>query len=289
MVGGIALPDPVLPVDDPVGAVAVHMVNGIWGTLAVGLFATDTAPGFAAADIGKGLFYGGGAGQLALQLEGMGVTVLWTVVTISIVFFLIEKTMGLRVTEEEEIQGLDATEHGLPSAYAGFAILDISNTMTMDINENTNLGISSFDMASEAMHNAAVPVVKQEVPAQIPELNTGIWKVVIICKLSRYDKLKKTLNELGITGMTVTQVMGCGIEKGAGERYRGVEIDATLLPKIKLEVVVSAIPVDDVIRAAKKALYTGHIGDGKIFVYPVTRVVKIRTGEENFAALQDVE
>ena len=161
--------------------------------------------------------------------------------------------------------------------------------MTMDVNENTNLGISSFDMASETMHNAAVPVVKQEVPAQIPELNTGIWKVVIICKLSRYDKLKKTLNELGITGMTVTQVMGCGIEKGAGERYRGVEIDATLLPKIKLEVVVSAIPVDDVIRSAKKALYTGHIGDGKIFVYPVTRVVKIRTGEENFAALQDVE
>lgn len=289
VVGGIALTDHVLHVDDPVGAVAVHMVNGIWGTLAVGLFATDTAPGFAAADIGKGLFYGGGAGQLVLQLEGMAVTAVWTVVTISIVFFLIKKTLGLRVTEEEEIQGLDATEHGLPSAYAGFAILDISNTMTMDINENTNLGISSFDMASETMHNAAVPVVKQEVPAQIPELNTGIWKVVIICKLSRYDKLKKTLNELGITGMTVTQVMGCGIEKGAGERYRGVEIDATLLPKIKLEVVVSAIPVDDVIRSAKKALYTGHIGDGKIFVYPVTRVVKIRTGEENFAALQDVE
>ena len=289
VVGGIALTDHVLHVDDPVGAVAVHMVNGIWGTLAVGLFATDTAPGFAAANIGKGLLYGGGTGQLVLQLEGLGVTALWTVVTISIVFFLIEKTMGLRVTEEEEIQGLDATEHGLPSAYAGFAILDISNTMTMDINENTNLGISSFDMASETMHNAAVPVVKQEVPAQIPELNTGIWKVVIICKLSRYDKLKKTLNELGITGMTVTQVMGCGIEKGAGERYRGVEIDATLLPKIKLEVVVSAIPVDDVIRSAKKALYTGHIGDGKIFVYPVTRVVKIRTGEENFAALQDVE
>lgn len=289
VVGGIALTDHVLHVDDPVGAVAVHMVNGIWGTLAVGLFATDTAPGFASADIGKGLFYGGGTGQLVLQLKGMAVTALWTVLTISIVFFLIRKTMGLRVTEEEEIQGLDATEHGLPSAYAGFAILDISNTMTMDINENTNLGISSFDMASETMHNAAVPVVKQEVPAQIPELNTGIWKVVIICKLSRYDKLKKSMNELGITGMTVTQVMGCGIEKGAGERYRGVEIDATLLPKIKLEVVVSAIPVDDVIRSAKKALYTGHIGDGKIFVYPVTRVVKIRTGEENFAALQDVE
>jgi len=288
VVFGIWFTDHVIHVDDPVGAVAVHMVNGIWGTLAVGLFATDTAPGFALADIGEGLFYGGGTAQLGKQLAGMTVTACWTAVTILAVFFVIRKLTGLRVTEEEEITGLDATEHGLPSAYSGFAIMDISNTMTMNINENTNLGIPNFEMASETMQNAAVPVVRQD-PAPIPEMVTGIWKVVIIAKLSRYDTLKKALNELGITGMTVTQVMGCGVEKGAGERYRGVEIDATLLPKIKLEVVVSAIPVDDVINVTKKALYTGHIGDGKIFVYPVTRVVKIRTGEENFAALQDVE
>lgn len=288
VVFGIWLTDHVIHVDDPVGAVAVHMVNGIWGTLAVGLFATDAAPGFAVAGIGKGLFYGGGVSQLIKQLEGMGITALWTALAISLVFFVIRQLTGLRVTEEEEIMGLDATEHGLPSAYSGFAIMDVSNTMTMNINENTNLGIGDYEQASQARRDAAVPVVREEAPP-IPEMNTGIWKVVIIAKLSRYDRLKKALNDLGITGMTVTQVMGCGIEKGAGEKYRGVEIDATLLPKIKLEVVVSAIPVDDVIKVAKKTLYTGHIGDGKIFVYPVTRVVKIRTGEENFEALQDVE
>ena len=195
---------------------------------------------------------------------------------------VIKAIFGLRVTEEEEIIGLDATEHGLPSAYAGFSIMDISNTMTMDINENTSLGTEDYEEASEAKKNAAVPVVNP-----LPE--SGINNVVIIAKLSKYDALKKAMNDLGVTGMTVTQVMGCGIEKGAGEKYRGVEMDVTLLPKVKVEVVVSKIPVSAVVEAAKKALYTGHIGDGKIFVYPVEKVVKIRTGEEDFAALQDVE
>ena len=288
VVFGIWFNDHVTHVDDPVGAVAVHLVNGVWGTLAVGLFATDTAPGFEVAGIREGLFYGGGTGQLIKQLGGMAVTAAWTAVAIFLVFFLIRKLVGLRVSEEEEIMGLDSSEHGLPSAYAGFSIMDISNTMTMNINENTNLGADSFEQASEAKQNAAVPVVRadQVLPQ---EMNTGISKVVIIAKLARYDALKRAMNELGVTGMTVTQVMGCGIEKGSGEKYRGVEIDATLLPKVKVEVVVSAIPVDDVIATAKKTLYTGHIGDGKIFVYPVSRVVKIRTGEEDFAALQDVE
>ncbi|MBQ4307706.1 MAG: adenylate cyclase, partial [Lachnospiraceae bacterium] len=288
VVFGVWFNDNVTHVDDPVGAVAVHMMNGIWGTIAVGLFATESAPGFALAGIKEGLFYGGGFAQLGKQLGGMFVTALWTVVTIVIAFTVIRKTVGLRVSEEEELTGLDATEHGLPSAYAGFAIMDISNTMTMDVNENTNLGADSYEEASEAKKNAAVPVLRGDegIPAA---MSTGISKVVIIAKLSRYDTLKRAMNDLGVTGMTVTQVMGCGIQKGAGERYRGVEIDATLLPKVKLEVVVSAIPVDKVIEAAKKSLYTGHIGDGKIFVYPVSRVVKIRTGEEGFAALQDVE
>ncbi|MCR5594459.1 MAG: ammonium transporter [Lachnospiraceae bacterium] len=288
VVFGVWFNDNITHIDDPVGAVAVHMFNGIWGTLAVGLFATETAPGFAIAGIEEGLFYGGGISQLIKQLGGMAVTIVWTVVTIFIAFMIIKKTVGLRVSEEEEITGLDATEHGLPSAYAGFAIMDISNTMTMDVNENTNLGSDNYDEASEAKRNAAVPVIK-EPESPIAEMNTGISKVVIIAKLSRYDALRKAMNELGVTGMTVTQVMGCGIQKGAGERYRGVEIDATLLPKVKLEVVVSAIPVDNVIEAAKKALYTGHIGDGKIFVYNVQKVVKIRTGEEDYDALQDVE
>ena len=160
--------------------------------------------------------------------------------------------------------------------------MDISGS-TMDVNENTDLGVADYESASETLRNAAVPV------AAMPHEPTGIYKVVIISKLSRYDKLKKAMNELGVTGMTCTQVMGCGIQKGAGEMYRGVEMDATLLPKVKVEVVVSKIPVEDVIEAAKKALYTGHIGDGKIFVYNVDKVVKIRTGEEDYDALQDVE
>ena len=288
VVFGVWFNDNVTHVDDPVGAVAVHMFNGIWGTLAVGLFATETAPGFAVAGIKEGLFYGGGFEQLGLQFAGMFITAAWTAVTIFIAFTIIKKTVGLRVSEEEEITGLDATEHGLPSAYAGFSIMDISNTMTMSVNENTNLGTESYDQASEAKRRAAVPVIK-EVPTGSADFDTGISKVVIIAKLSRYEVLKRAMNDLGVTGMTVTQVMGCGVQKGAGEKYRGVEIDMTLLPKVKIEVVVSAIPVDKVIEAAKKALYTGRIGDGKIFVYPVSRVVKIRTGEENYAALQDVE
>lgn len=279
---GVWFVDNKLHVDDPVGAVAVHMLNGIWGTIAVGLFATASAPGFALAGIKEGLFYGGGFRQLGIQLFGMLITIAWTVVTISITFFILKKTIGLRVSEEEEIVGLDAMEHGLASAYSGFSIMDVSNMMTMAVNANTNLGNDDYVTASPAMKNAAVPVVKQ------PDLS-GIYKVVIIAKLSRYDKLRKAMNDLGVTGMTVTQVMGCGIEKGSGEKYRGVEMDVTLLPKVKVEVVVSSIPVDDVIEAAKKVLYTGHIGDGKIFIYDVDRVVKIRTGEENQAALQDVE
>ncbi len=287
VVFGVWFNDNVTHIDDPVGAVAVHMLNGIWGTIAVGLFATDTAPGFASAGITKGLFYGGGIGQLIKQFGGMFVTAAWTVITITIAFLIIKKVVGLRVTEEEEISGLDSTEHGLPSAYSGFSLMDISNTM--DVNENTSLGENDYDKASEAMKNASVPVLNTADTVRGTSLDTGMNKIVIITKLSRYDKLKRALNELGVTGITVTQVTGCGIQKGAGQMYRGVEMDMTLLPKIKLEVVVSKIPVDSVIDTVKKTLYTGKIGDGKIFVYPVSRVVKIRTGEENFAALQDVE
>ena len=281
VVFGVWLLDYKLHVDDPVGAVAVHMMNGIWGTIAVGLFATTSAPGN---DSVVGLFYGGGFKQLGIQLLGFVTVASWTAVTITIAFLVIKKTIGLRVTEEEEIVGLDAKEHGLASAYSGFAIMDVSNTMTMDINENTDLGTPEYADASQIKKDAAVKVV-----SAIPKDATGMYKVVIIAKLSRYDHLKKAMNDLGVTGMTCTQVMGCGIQKGFGERYRGAEVDATLLPKIKVEVVVSKIPVDSVVEAAKKALYTGHIGDGKIFVYDVAKVVKIRTGEEDTDALQDVE
>ena len=175
-------------------------------------------------------------------------------------------------------------EHGLASAYSGFSIMDVSNTMTMDVNENTNLGTDIYEKASKIQRDAAVKVV-----SAIPKESTGMYKVVIIARLSRYDKLRKAMNDLGVTGMTVTQVMGCGIQRGAGEKYRGVEMDATLLPKVKLEIIVGNIPVEKVVEAARQTLYTGRIGDGKIFVYDVAKVVKIRTGEEDLPALLDVE
>ncbi|MDE6219100.1 MAG: ammonium transporter, partial [Lachnospiraceae bacterium] len=273
VVFGVWFLDYKLRVDDPVGAVAVHCLNGIWGTIAVGLFATDTAPAYArgygdgvtfgANQIcGTGLFYGGGFHLLGMQFAGMVSVILWTVVTITITFLIIKAIFGLRVSEEEEIIGLDATEHGLPSAYAGFSMMDISNSMIMEENENTQLGSDNYEEASEAQKNAAVKVSQVPVPSA-----SGIYKVVIVAKLSRYDVLRRAMNNIGVTGMTVTQVMGCGIQKGAGEKYRGAEIDATLLPKVKVEVVVSTIPVEKVIESAKKVLYTGHIGDGKIFVY----------------------
>ena len=278
VVFGVWFCDNVIHVDDPVGAVAVHFFNGMWGTIAVGLFATPSAPESTL----TGLFYGGGFELLGKQLVGMITVLAWTAVTMTIAFKIIDKTVGLRVSEEEEIVGLDSKEHGLASAYAGFSIMDVTGGL-MEVNENTDLGQTEYEVATQVQRDAAVKV------AAMPAEDTGIYKVTIIARLSRYDKLRKALNDLGVTGMTATQVMGCGIQKGAGEIYRGVEMDATLLPKIKVEVIVSKIPVEKVIESAKKALYTGHIGDGKIFVYNVQNVVKVRTGEEGVAALQDVE
>ena len=278
VVFGVWFCDNVVHVDDPVGAVAVHCLNGIWGTIAVGLFATTNAPESTL----KGLFYGGGFGLLGTQLLGVVTVLAWTVVTMTIIFKVIDMTIGLRVSEEEEIVGLDSKEHGLASAYAGFSIMDITEG-AMNENENTDLGVADYDAASPIQRAAAVPV------AGPVDADTGMHKVVIIAKLSKYERLKAALNNLGVTGMTVTQVMGCGIQKGAGEKYRGVEMDVTVLPKVKVEVIVGNIPVEKVIETASKTLYTGHVGDGKIFVYNVQKVVKVRTGEEDLEALKDVE
>ena len=265
--------DRIAKIDDPVGAISVHGACGAMGTLCVGLFATD-----------GGLFYGGGIHYFLIQLLGVASVMLWVIITMTIIFKVIDKLVGLRVPADIEIEGLDYHEHGLASAYAGFNISDI--TATMDVNENTDLGESDYTKASDSQKNAAVKVAGEELVAANP---TGMHKVSILVKLSRYDKLRKALNELGVTGMTVTQVMGCGIQKGSGEKYRGAEVDATLLPKVKVEVIGGNIPVEKVIETAKKCLYTGHIGDGKIFVYDVRHVVKVRTGEEDLAALKDVE
>ena len=265
--------DRIAKIDDPVGAISVHGACGAMGTLCVGLFATD-----------GGLFYGGGIHYFLIQLLGVASVMLWVIITMTIIFKVIDKLVGLRVPADIEIEGLDYHEHGLASAYAGFNISDI--TATMDVNENTDLGESDYTKASDSQKNAAVKVAGEELVAANP---TGMYKVSILVKLSRYDKLRKALNELGVTGMTVTEVMGCGIQKGSGEKYRGAEVDATLLPKVKVEVIGGNIPVEKVIETAKQCLYTGHIGDGKIFVYDVRHVVKVRTGEEDLAALKDVE
>ena len=222
-----------------------------------------------------------------MTLTGLVCVDVYVVVVMFIIFKIIDKTLGLRVPAEVEIDGLDIHEHGLASAYAGFAISN-ANSAAMTPNENTDLGEDDITKASAKQMDAAVPVVREPV-IHDGVYDTGMHKVSIIAKLAKFDQLKTALNDLGVTGMTVTQVMGCGIQKGTPEKYRGVPVDTTLLPKIKVEVIVSRISVDAVVEAAKKALYTGHIGDGKIFVYNVTRVVKIRTGEEDYAALQDVE
>ena len=284
VVFGVWLLDYKLHIDDPVGAVAVHCLNGIWGTIAVGLFATDTAPGYSIADAsGKklvGLFYGGGVELLGLQLIGFASVALWTAVTITITFLVIRKTVGLRVSEEEEMLGLDVTEHGLSSAYAGFAFLP--ETLAPETIE-APVAVSGTTPVAEAVEVKAMPTFDK------PRDGKKLTKVEIVCKEARLEALKEAMMGIGITGMTVSHVMGCGAQKGKPEYYRGALVEATLLPKIQVDIVVSKVPVSTVIETAKRVLYTGHIGDGKIFVYDVENVVKVRTGEEGYDALQDVE
>ncbi len=292
VVFGVWFCDNVIRVDDPVGAVAVHMMNGIWGTIAVGLFATDTTPTYSLADSAGnpmlGLFYGGGFKLLGIQLLGMLATATWTAVTITITFLIIKKIFGLRVTPEEEIVGLDATEHGLETAYAGF--LTYGDRISGASMVNDLAPFTPADIDGE-IAGAGIPV-DEAVPVQVVENSTPVAsdvklsKVDIICKQSKFEELKVALNAVGVTGITVTQVLGCGAQKGATKYYRGVEMEMSLLPKVKVEVVVSKVPVAAVVKAAKKALYTGNIGDGKIFVYDVENVIKVRTSEEGYAALQ---
>ena len=255
--------DKKLHIDDPVGAVGVHLANGVWGTIAVGLFSRGYD------GVGKGLFYGGGFKQLGIQLLGFVAVASWAVITMIIVFALIKKTNGLRVTAEEEIKGLDSTEHNLPSAYADFV--------------PTSVLISSAPPAQS---------VEKAIPVETFTTKTDavLSKIVMIFNPSKFEELKEAMNDIGITGMTATNVMGCGVQKGHIKKYRGVEIEEmSLLPKMKLEMVVSAIPVKTVVETARKVLYTGNIGDGKIFVYDVEDVMKVRTGEHGYDALQDVE
>ncbi len=249
-----------LHIDDPVGAVAVHLANGIWGTLSDGLF-----------NVESGVFYGGGFKHLGVQCLGEFTIVAWTTVCMLITFTLIKKFHGLRASREEEVIGLDKLEHGIDSAYGGFI-------MAPQV-----LGGSSSEGGEETVPvEKAVPVAKGT-----KKPDAKFHMVTIITRQSKFDELKAAMNDINVTGMTVTNVLGCGVQHGQTQKYRGVPMDMTLLPKIKVDIVVSEVPVDLVVTAAKEVLYTGHIGDGKIFVYDVQNVVKVRTGEEGYEALQD--
>ena len=259
--------DKVAKIDDPVGAISVHCVCGALGTILTGLFATGVSTE-------KGLFYGGGFHFLGVQTLGIVTVAAYVTVVITAVFLLLKHTIGLRASAEDELAGLDISEHGLPTAYAGFAMSP--DTLTA---EETPVAVTGDVPEAEA-----IPVTRE--PSFTDGTSPKFTKVEIICKEARFEALKSALMELGITGMTLSHVLGCGVQKGRPEFYRGVEVEATLLPKIQLDIVVSKVPVRSVIETAKKVLYTGHIGDGKIFVYDVENVVKVRTGEEGYDALQ---
>ena len=270
----VELLDLKLHIDDPVGAVGVHMANGIWGTIAVGLLANPDAPAGL-----KGLFYTGEFKQLGLQLIGFASVAAYAAVMMIITFTIIKKTNGLRTTAEEEILGLDITEHGLPSAYPDF-MPSVHKYTTYD--DQDVIAVEGDTPEAEA-----IPVKK--VPTFDDGTSPKFTKIEIVCKEAKFDRLKKAMSKIGITGMTVSHVMGYGTQKGKPEYYRGVAVETNLMPKVQVDIVVSKVPVRSVIETAKKALYTGHIGDGKIFVYDVENVVKVRTGEEGFDALQDSE
>ena len=271
VVFGIEFIDKVLKVDDPVGAVGVHGLNGAFGTLAIGLFSDGTGTDW------KGLLVGGGFHGFGVQIAGMCITILWVAVTMTIIFQVIKHTIGLRVSEEEEIQGLDVKEHGLASAYDGFTIRDTVASVAAP------MGTGSGKHTSYPMPSAPAETVPELPREGVHKLT----KVVIITRQNKLEEFMHAMNEIGVTGITITNVLGCGVQKGAPSFYRGVEMDMNLLPKVKIEIVVSLVPVQKVIATAKKVLHTGQIGDGKVFVYDIENVVKIRTGEEGYLALQD--
>lgn len=280
VVFGIEFVDQKLKVDDPVGAVGVHGICGAFGTLLTGLFAYY--------DFGSGeklgVFYGGGFKFFGTQVLGVVSVIAWVAVTMTIIFTVLKKTIGLRASVTEEVEGLDIHEHGLASAYADFALTSSINNFSGSALTAEPAVFPAEPSPKHVSEDEAVPVqLRSGAPVAS---DTHLTKITIIAKQSKFDDLKSALNNIGVTGMTVTNVLGCGIQKGKAEYYRGVQMDMNLLPKIQVDVVVSKVAPEKVIQAAKKALYTGHIGDGKIFVYNVQNVIKVRTGEEGFDALQ---
>ncbi len=288
---GVWFLDHKLHIDDPVGAVAVHMMNGIWGTIAVGLLANPEVPGYSLVDQNgnqlAGLFYGGGFALLGRQLTGFAVIAAFTAVSMTAVFFLIKKTIGLRASEQEEIIGLDITEHGLVSSYADFA---------PSMNDVSVYGYTKDDAKSVKKVGVDVPPVSVEKAVEVesyvaptPGSQPKMTKIVVVFKEQKLQDFIQAMEAIDVTGITITHVLGCGMQNGARHYYRGTTIEMNLLPKVKAEIVVCAVPVNTVVDAARSALYTGHYGDGKLFIYPIENVVKVRTGEQGYDALQNYE
>ncbi len=292
---GVWFLDYVLHIDDPVGAVAVHMMNGIWGTIAVGLFATDAAPGYAiqlesGGIKAEGLFYGGGFEQLGLQLVGFVSVASWAAITVTITFLIIKLTLGLRASEQEEILGMDITEHGLISSYADFAPA-MNDASVFGYTKDDAKSVKKVDKPTPV--TPAVPVDKAvevenfSVPA--PDGKPKLTNIVVIFKQQKLQQFIEAMESIDVKGITVTNVIGCGMQSGQTHYYRGTTVEMNLLPKVKAEIAVCAVPVEKVVNAAKAALYTGNYGDGKMFIYDIENVIKIRTGEEGYNALHDSE
>lgn len=277
VVFGIEFVEKVLKIDDPVGAVGVHCFNGALGTLLTGLLCSNA--NLEEMGMTRLNFFG-------VQCLGVLTTALWAAVTITITFFVIKKTIGLRVSKEEELSGLDLPEHGLVSAYADFQ--PIFAHMAEPYDENSGKLTKASKSVPKVDIDDAVPVQIKTSKTPIAS-DVKLTKIEILVRQERFEMLKEAMLEIGITGMTVTNVLGCGVQKGKPEYYRGAVQEITLHPRVQVEIVVSNVPVKKVVEAAKSVMYTGHIGDGKIFVYDVENVIKVRTGEEGVSALQDEE
>lgn len=256
--------DQKLHIDDPVGAVAVHCANGIWGTVADGLFNTQ-----------YGLFYGGGLRHLGVQCMGVAAIAAYTLVAMFLVYRFIDATVGLRVSAEEEIMGLDVTEHGLASAYADF----------LPVAPGYGGGTPACGPVDLSDLEPVELIAKDK--SSVSEPQHKLTRVSIICKEERFPLLRDAMAAIGVTGMTVSSVMGCGAQMGKVGQYRGVKLSMNLLPYVQVDIVVSKVDPALVVAAAEKCLRTGSAGDGKIFLYDVEHVVKVRTGEMDYDALQD--
>ena len=254
MIYGIEFIDHICKVDDPVGAISDHGLCGAFGTIMTGVFSVE-----------KGVIYTGRFNFLGVQLLGVLSVAVYGLAAMTLLFVILKHTVGIRVSEKAEIMGLDRSEHGWQS--------NVTDDLISDLSDGNAKSVTQIDLSKSIDRSAY-------------KADGKIRKVVILMNSSKFESLKDALDEIDITGMTVTNVNGCGIQKGSTDYYRGSEAKSHLLPKIKVEIVISTVPLGLLVDTVKRVLYSGNIGDGKIFVYEVENVIKIRTDEEGKMALE---